>query len=108
MTKTALHGDERAAALASLGGWALAADGTAIHRQFTFADFSEAFAFMTRVALAAETMNHHPDWANSYDRVDISLSSHDIGGLSERDIRLARTIDRLADQTERSPAHGAA
>ena len=77
-------------------GWTLAADGKSISRSFKFGDFSEAFAFMTAVALAAEKMDHHPDWTNVYDRVDVTLSSHDIGGLSARDVKLAKRINALA------------
>lgn len=80
--------------LQQLDGWAL--DDARLHRQFEFADFVQAFGFMASVALAAERMNHHPDWSNVYNRVDIHLSSHDVGGLSERDFKLARTIDALA------------
>ena len=67
-----------------------------LHREFTFADFSAAFAFMARVALAAEKANHHPDWSNSWNRVVIDLSSHDVKGLSSRDFDLARAIDAIA------------
>ena len=72
------------------------ADGTAIARQFRFADFSQAFGFMTRVALAAETLDHHPDWSNVYSTVDITLSTHDAGGLTELDFTLAAKIDAIA------------
>lgn len=67
-----------------------------LHREFTFADFSEAFAFMTRVALAAEKADHHPDWSNSWNSVVIDLTSHDAGGLTDRDRRLASVINTLA------------
>jgi 4a-hydroxytetrahydrobiopterin dehydratase len=80
-------------ALSSLPHWVLAADGRAMHRQLVFDDFKQAFAFMTQVALAAEQRNHHPDWHNVYNRVDIRLSTHDAGGLTERDLELARWID---------------
>ena len=86
---------ERDAALAELAGWALRADGLAISRSFRFADFSAAFAFMTRVALLAEQQDHHPEWANVWNRVDITLTTHDAGGLSARDVKLARAIDAL-------------
>jgi 4a-hydroxytetrahydrobiopterin dehydratase len=89
-----LAGDDVTAALANLPGWA--GDRDAIRKQFTFGNFSEAFGFMARVALAAEKMDHHPDWTNVYDRVDILLTSHDIGGVSERDIKLAGIIEALA------------
>jgi 4a-hydroxytetrahydrobiopterin dehydratase len=91
-----LTGEARADALASMPGWAAVEERDAIRREFKFRNFSEAFGFMTRVALAAEKMDHHPEWSNVYDRVDIVLTSHDIGGISERDIRLAGIIDKLA------------
>jgi len=83
-------------ALASLHGWTLAADGGSIGRSFEFRNFSEAFAFMTRVALAAEKMDHHPDWSNVYRTVHITLNTHDAGGLTALDFELAGKIDRLA------------
>jgi 4a-hydroxytetrahydrobiopterin dehydratase len=85
----------REAALASLEGWTFDAGRDAIARECRFKDFSEAFAFMTRVALLAEKAGHHPDWSNSYNKVSISLSTHDAGGLSEKDVSLARAIDAL-------------
>lgn len=85
----------REAALARLGGWTYD-DGTgAISRDFKFKDFSEAFAFMTRVALLAQTADHHPEWSNVYNRVDILLTTHDADGLSERDAKLAEAIEAL-------------
>lgn len=86
---------ERETALAELPDWALRADGLAIERRFKFRDFSEAFAFMTRVALLAEKADHHPEWANVYNRVDIVLTTHDAGGLSQRDVALAKAIGGL-------------
>ena len=86
---------ERDAALAGLPGWTLLAERPTIFRDFAFRDFSEAFAFMTRVALLAESQDHHPEWSNVYNRVHILLTTHDAGGLSARDIRLARAIDAL-------------
>lgn len=86
---------ERDAALAKLPEWSLARDGKAIERRLAFADFSEAFAFMTRVALLAEKADHHPEWANVYNRVEIALTTHDAGGLSQRDVAMARAIDAL-------------
>jgi len=80
----------------SLDGWTLDEDATGIRRSFRFKDFNEAFGFMSRAALKAESMNHHPEWSNVYNRVDVRLSSHDVGGLSERDGELARFMDRLA------------
>jgi 4a-hydroxytetrahydrobiopterin dehydratase len=81
-------------ALARVPKWELR-DGK-LHREFAFSDFSQAFAFMTRVALAAEKENHHPDWSNSWNKVVIDLSSHDVKGLSRRDFDLASVIDTLA------------
>ena len=86
---------ERDEGLAQLPQWALREDGLAISRSFRFADFSEAFAFMTRVALLAEKQDHHPEWFNVWNRVDITLTTHDAGGLSTRDVRMAKTIDGL-------------
>jgi len=74
-------------------GWAVV-DGK-LHRELTFADFSEAFAFMTRVALAAERADHHPDWSNAWNKVVIDLVSHDAGAVTERDVRLAERINQL-------------
>lgn len=91
-----LGDDERAAALATLPDWALVPGRDAITRSIRFKDFNAAFAFMARVALKAEKMDHHPEWFNVYNRVDITLSTHDAGGLSERDVALARFIDQVA------------
>lgn len=87
--------DERAMELASLPEWTLVDEPEGIRRRFTFADFSAAFGFMTRVALLAEQANHHPEWLNVYNRVDITLTTHDADGLSRRDIDLAKAIDAL-------------
>ncbi|MBS7812807.1 4a-hydroxytetrahydrobiopterin dehydratase [Roseococcus pinisoli] len=83
------------AKLAELSGWRLVEGRDAIRRDFRFASFSEAWGFMTRVALLAEAQDHHPEWSNVYNRVEIVLSTHDAGGLSARDLRLAADIDRL-------------
>lgn len=91
-----LSEDDLATWLAALPGWQLARGGAAIARTFTFADFSEAFAFMTRVALLAEQQDHHPEWSNVYNRVTIELTTHDADGLSHRDMRLAKAIGKLA------------
>lgn len=88
---------ERAEALEDLPEWDYDEGRDAIARTFTFADFSEAFAFMTRVALLAEKADHHPDWSNVWNRVDVSLTTHDAGGLSPRDIDMAQAIDALLD-----------
>ena len=83
------------AALSQLSGWSAAPDKDAITKTFKFVDFNEAFGFMTRVALRADKVDHHPEWFNVYNRVDILLTTHDAGGLSQRDIDMARTIDAL-------------
>lgn len=75
--------------------WSLARDGDAIERTFEFADFNEAFGFMTRVALLADKADHHPEWSNVYNRVQIALTTHDAGGLSQRDVDMAKAIDAL-------------
>lgn len=85
----------RAALPAQLPLWTMAAERDAITRPFVFADFSAAFAFMTRVALLAEKMDHHPEWNNVWNRVVITLSTHDAGGLSAKDVALAQAIDAL-------------
>ncbi len=79
-------------ALGGLQGWAAARDGAAIARTFRFETFSEAFAFMTRSALLAEKMDHHPEWFNVYNRVEVTLSTHDAGGVTGRDIALAAAM----------------
>jgi 4a-hydroxytetrahydrobiopterin dehydratase len=86
---------ERSEGLARLAAWKPVADRDAIHRSLRFADFNAAWGFMSRVALIAEQMQHHPEWFNVYDRVDITLTTHDAGGLSQRDLDLAAAIDRL-------------
>lgn len=83
------------AAIARLPGWSRLEMRSAITKSFQFRDFSQAWGFMARVALAAERMDHHPEWSNVWNRVDITLSTHDAGGLSERDIRLAAAIEDL-------------
>lgn len=90
-----LDEDERADALDRLADWDFDEARDAFTRQFLFADFSEAFAFMTRVALLAEKLDHHPEWSNVWNRVDILLTTHDAGGLSARDVELAEAIDAL-------------
>jgi 4a-hydroxytetrahydrobiopterin dehydratase len=91
-----LEGEARKSALARLDGWTEVSGRDAIYRKFTFRDFNEAFGFMTRAALMAEKMDHHPEWSNVYRTVEVTLSTHDAGGLTERDIRLAEAMDRLA------------
>lgn len=90
-----LSDEERDAALAKLTDWTLRADGLAIEREFRFRDFSEAFGFMTRVALLAEQGDHHPEWSNVYNKLAITLTTHDAGGLSRRDADMAKAIDAL-------------
>jgi 4a-hydroxytetrahydrobiopterin dehydratase len=92
-----LNEEERTEALDELDEWDFDEARDAITRTFTFADFSEAFAFMTRVALLAEKADHHPEWSNVWNRVDILLTTHDAGGLSQRDVDMAEAIDLLVD-----------
>ena len=79
-----------------LPSWRLVEDRDAIQKAFTFNDFNEAFGFMTRAALVAEHMQHHPEWSNVWNRVEVTLSTHAIGGLSELDVALAEAMDRIA------------
>ena len=90
-----LSNSERNQALRGLNGWIYDDAASTISRVFKFKDFSEAFGFMARVALAAQQADHHPDWSNSYNSVTIRLSTHDAGGLTEKDIALAQAIDKL-------------
>jgi 4a-hydroxytetrahydrobiopterin dehydratase len=89
---------KRGALMSRAAGWTLAPDGRSIRRTFKFADFREAFGFMTQVALAAEKADHHPDWSNVYNRVEIILTTHDAGGLTARDFALAQEIDAAAQR----------
>jgi 4a-hydroxytetrahydrobiopterin dehydratase len=91
-----LSGDARKAALAKLSGWSDVPGRDAITRKFVFKDFNEAFGFMTRAALVAEKMDHHPEWFNVYKTVEVTLSTHDAGGLTELDVKLAETMNKLA------------
>ncbi len=93
MKVTRLSAAEIERELATLPGWQL--DGDGFRREFHFRDFVEAFGFMSRVALLSESMDHHPEWSNVYNRVSIRLTTHDAGGISARDVRLARAIDAL-------------
>ena len=90
-----LTGDARAQALAAAPAWSEVSGRDAIAREFKFTDFSAAWGFMSRVALLAEKHDHHPEWFNVYNRVTITLSTHDAGGLSARDFQLAAAIDRV-------------
>lgn len=98
MAREKLSDDAVREAVAGLEGWTLAADGLSIGRTFTFRNFSEAFAFMTRSALAAEKMDHHPDWSNVYKTVEVRLNTHDAGGLTALDFELAKKMNRFAGQ----------
>ena len=91
-----LAGNDRAAALARLTGWTEVPGRDAITRKFVFADFNEAFGFMARAALVAEKMDHHPEWFNVYKTVEVTLSTHDAGGVTELDLKLAAEMDKLA------------
>jgi 4a-hydroxytetrahydrobiopterin dehydratase len=91
-----LTGEARKAALAKLAGWSEVKDRDAITKTFGFRDFNEAFGFMTRAALVAEKLDHHPEWFNVYKTVTVTLSTHDAGGLTERDVTLAEAMNRLA------------
>ena len=91
-----LSADARAAALADLPKWQEVEGRDAIHRSFKFDDFNQAWGFMNRVALTAERMDHHPEWFNVYGTVEVTLATHDCGGVSERDIALAKFIDLAA------------
>ncbi|MEO8684773.1 MAG: 4a-hydroxytetrahydrobiopterin dehydratase [Devosia sp.] len=90
-----LTSKQRDTALRSLNGWVYDEASDAISHVFKFKSFSEAFGFMTRVAIAADKAGHHPDWSNSYDTVTIVLSTHDVGGLSDKDVALAKAIDAI-------------
>ncbi len=91
-----LTGDARKAAIGELDDWSEVEGRDAISKTFTFKNFSAAFGFMTRSAMAAEVQNHHPEWFNVYNRVEVTLSTHDAGGLTDYDIKLAKTMDKIA------------
>jgi 4a-hydroxytetrahydrobiopterin dehydratase len=93
---TALTDDERKQALSALDEWTYDEGAKGIRRRFQFENFSEAFAFMTRVAMLAEVQDHHPEWYNVYNRVDVLLTTHDAGGLSQRDIKMAHAMGSMA------------
>ena len=90
-----LSSEERAKQIAQLHDWQAVAERDAIQRKFQFADFNEAFGFMTRVAIKAQEMDHHPEWFNVYNKVDITLSTHEASGVTARDIELASFIDSI-------------
>jgi 4a-hydroxytetrahydrobiopterin dehydratase len=91
-----LSGDARKTTMARLKGWSEVKDRDAISKKFVFADFNQAFGFMTRAALIAEKMDHHPEWFNVYKTVEVTLSTHDAGGVTDKDITLATAMDKLA------------
>jgi 4a-hydroxytetrahydrobiopterin dehydratase len=91
-----LSGEARKSALGRLKGWSEVSGRDAISRRFVFADFNAAFGFMTRAALVAEKLDHHPEWFNVYKTVEVTLSTHDAGGVTERDIQLAEAMDKIA------------
>jgi len=93
---TKLSGQARTDALATLDGWSAVPGRDAIGKSFKFADFNQAWGFMTRIALAADKADHHPEWSNVYNKVEIVLSTHDAGGVSDKDITLAKFIDSIA------------
>jgi 4a-hydroxytetrahydrobiopterin dehydratase len=96
MTVSKLDDEARAVALSNLAHWSYDTEAQGIRRNLRFSDFAEAFGFMTRVAILAEKADHHPEWFNVYNRVEILLTTHDAGGLSQRDIDLAAAIDAFA------------
>jgi len=96
MAHTPYDADAVQAALARLPGWTLDPQRPALRRQFVFADFGAAFGFMTQVALLAERMNHHPEWCNVYNRVDVVLTTHDAGGVTALDVDMAQAMNALA------------
>jgi 4a-hydroxytetrahydrobiopterin dehydratase len=100
-----LSDTERDEALRALEGWSWDAEAKAIRRTFHFRNFSEAFAFMTRVALAAEKADHHPDWSNSWNRVDVALSTHSEGGVTAKDVDLARQMIDFASLAPSASPH---
>ena len=91
-----LEGEARSSALSQLEGWTEVDERDAIAKTFTFKNFNEAFGWMSRVAMVAEKMDHHPEWFNVYRTVDVTLATHDVDGLSELDIKLAQAMDRMA------------
>lgn len=95
MSVEELTAEERDSWMRALPEWSLTREDKAIERKFEFADFAEAFAFMTRIAIIAEKRDHHPEWFNVYNKVEITLTTHDAGGLSLRDVNMAKKIDKL-------------
>ena len=97
-----LEGKARDEAVATLDGWALRGDGDAITKSYKFKDFNAAFGWMARVALAAEKMDHHPEWFNVYNHVQVTLTTHDTGGVSQNDIDMAKSMDSFAHELLRT------
>lgn len=95
-----LTGNARQAALAKLSGWSEVEGRDAISRKFTFKDFSEAFGFMARAAMMAEKLDHHPEWFNVYNKVEVTLATHEAGGVTERDVQLAQEMNRVAGERQ--------
>jgi len=102
-----LSGEARSRALARLNGWSEVKGRDAISKKFVFVDFNEAFGFMARVALVAEKLDHHPEWSNVYKTVEVTLSTHDAGGLTELDVRLAEAMNKFAGYNRRFARTGA-
>src|SRR4051794_37768202 len=96
MAREKLTGEARKTALGKLSGWSEVANRDAISKKYVFGDFNAAFGFMTRAALIAEKMDHHPEWFNVYKTVEVTLSTHDAGGVTEIDVKLASAMDRIA------------
>lgn len=96
MSREKLNAGAIAAGLEKLEGWTAADDGNAICKTFKFKNFRKAFAFMTEMAITAEKMNHHPEWFNVYNRVEVTLTTHDAGGVTELDLKLAGAMDAAA------------
>ena len=96
MAMEKLSASARTSALAKLAGWHEVANRDAITKKFVFKDFNEAFGFMARVALVAEKLDHHPEWSNVYNKVDVTLSTHDAGGVTEKDIAMATAMEAWA------------
>ncbi|MDR0252104.1 MAG: 4a-hydroxytetrahydrobiopterin dehydratase [Brucellaceae bacterium] len=96
MSRTPLSREEIATALSTLTGWDLSEDQRSIRKDFRFRDFNAAFAFMTRIAMAAEKLDHHPEWSNVYNKVEITLTTHSAKGLTALDIRMAQLINDYA------------
>ena len=100
MARQKMDSTEISEKLASVSGWEIDAGETALSRTFKFADFSEAFGFMARAALVADKLDHHPEWKNVYSTVDVRLTTHDAGGLTDLDFKLAAAMDKIAGKSK--------